>query len=721
MKAEQNKMIKNDGMDEKRHILVVDDDKLILKVAEDILEGSYVVSGTRSGEEAIAFLETSIPDLILLDLHMPGMDGRETMHLIMNNKKWKNIPIIFLTADTKPETETECLYLGASDFITKPFVPQVVLSRISRIIELNDLRTDLETRLEKKTKLVEKVTLNSIMAIANTIDAKDTYTSGHSIRVAKCSEEIARRLGWGEAEIQNIHYIALLHDIGKIGIPDSILNKPARLGNEEFAIIKKHPVIGGEILKDIHMIEHVAEGALYHHERYDGKGYPHGLKGEEIPLHARIVGIADAYDAMTSNRVYRAKLSDEQVISEFERCRGTQFDPELTDLFLDMLREGFHVPYVDHHTAEEAGLVGESNKLLNKVLIEYTTEVKNNAMKDVLTGLYNRRYAESRITELMGRSHTGAMFMIDLDNFKYINDTFGHIAGDRALKIFANTLLANTEKEDVVCRIGGDEFIVFLAGATDREEMARKAQAIIDSLTIKMKELDYHSMMSVSIGIAVHPFDGRSYETLYSNADKSLYYVKKNGKNSYCFYSDDRRNELQSETATDLANIQYLIEGRTSMEKGAFHVDYDEFKQLYRYISRCVKRNHQMVQTLLFTLSPNPAANFTNMIPDEAMNALELSIVSSLRMVDVETKYSSVQYIVILMDSNADNGKVVAERVAGKFYKTYAGSDVSLSYDIRTMQPQGENNLFENISEDSLAENSLPEDSLIEDRVHNRD
>lgn len=713
MKSGQRENIKSDILDEKRHILVVDDDKLILKVAEDILEGSYQVSGVRSGEEALVFLETFSPDLILLDLHMPGMDGRETMNRIMNNRQWKNIPIIFLTADTKPETETECLYLGASDFITKPFVPQVVLSRISRIIELNDLRTDLETRLEKKTKLVEKVTLNSIMAIANTIDAKDTYTSGHSIRVAKCSEEIARRLGWEEAEIQNIHYIALLHDIGKIGIPDSILNKPARLGNEEFAIIKKHPVIGGEILKDIHMIEHVAEGALYHHERYDGKGYPHGLKGEEIPLCARIVGIADAYDAMTSNRVYRSKLSDEQVISEFERCRGTQFDPELTDLFLEMLKEGFHVPYVDHHTAEEeGGIVGESNKLLNKVLIEYTTEVKNNAMRDVLTGLYNRRYAESRITELLGRSLSGAMFMIDLDNFKYVNDTFGHIAGDRALKIFANALLANFSKEDVVCRIGGDEFIVFLAGATDREEMAQKAQAIIDSMMIKMKELDYHSLMSVSIGIAVHPFDGRSYEALYSNADKSLYYVKKNGKNSYCFYSDDRRNELQSATATDLANIQYLIEGRTSMEKGAFHVEYDEFKQLYRYISRCVKRNHQMVQTLLFTLSPNPAANFTNMIPDEAMNALELSIVSSLRMVDVETKYSSVQYIVILMDSNADNGKIVAERVVGKFYKTYAGSDVSLSYDIRTMQPQGEINLFED---------ALEENGMTEDHVHNVD
>jgi len=153
-------------------------------------------------------------------------------------------------------------------------VPMVMHRRISRIIELNELRYDLETQLELKTRQVEKVTLNSIMAIANTIDAKDKYTCGHSARVARCAEEIARRLNWSEEELQNLHYVALLHDIGKIGVPDSILNKPTRLSDSEFAIIKKHPITGSEILKDIKMLEHVEEGALYHHERWDGSGYP---------------------------------------------------------------------------------------------------------------------------------------------------------------------------------------------------------------------------------------------------------------------------------------------------------------------------------------------------------------------------------------------------------------------------------------------------------------
>ena len=265
-------------------VLIVDDDEFHLKVAGNILKKNYSIHTAQSGEATLKFLEKNLPRLILLDLHMPGMDGRETMKRIQENDIWKKIPIIFLTADNNPEIENECLLLGALDFITKPFVPMVMQSRISRIIELAELQNDLERKIVEKAELVEKVSLNSIMVIANTIDAKDAYTSGHSMRVAQCAAAIARRLNWTEDEIQNIHYVALLHDIGKIGVPDSILNKPGLLSTEEFDVIKKHPVIGNDILKDIHMIKNVAEGALYHHERYDGRGYPVGLAGEMIPI-----------------------------------------------------------------------------------------------------------------------------------------------------------------------------------------------------------------------------------------------------------------------------------------------------------------------------------------------------------------------------------------------------------------------------------------------------
>ena len=177
-----------------KHILIVDDNKTNLVLAKQELSKEYQVTPVLSGMQALQFLEKMHTDLILLDINMPEMDGKETMRMIRENEEWAKIPIIFLTADSSPETEAKCLSDGADDFIAKPFVPQVMKSRISRILELNELRNDLETRLEEKTKEVELVTLNAIMAIAKTIEAKDRYTSGHSERVAKCSVAIAKRL-----------------------------------------------------------------------------------------------------------------------------------------------------------------------------------------------------------------------------------------------------------------------------------------------------------------------------------------------------------------------------------------------------------------------------------------------------------------------------------------------------------------------------------------------
>lgn len=326
-----------------KHILIVDDNKTNLVMAKQELAAEYQVTPVISGAQALAFLEKKHTDLILLDISMPEMDGRETMQRIREHKAWSHIPIIFLTADSSPQTEAQCLSDGADDFIAKPFVPQVMRSRISRILELHDLRNDLEAKLKEKTKQLELVTLNAVMAIAKAIEAKDSYTSGHSDRVASCSVAIAMRLGWEEERVTNLQYVALLHDIGKIGVPDAVLNKPLCLNAEEVEIIRQHALSGGEILKAIHTIPNLQNGALYHHERYDGKGYPMGLKGEEIPIEARIISIADTYDAMTSDRAYRKRLTKENVLSELRKGRGTQFDPALLDLFVSMLEDGFSI------------------------------------------------------------------------------------------------------------------------------------------------------------------------------------------------------------------------------------------------------------------------------------------------------------------------------------------------------------------------------------------
>lgn len=324
-----------------KHILVVDDNKTNLTLVKNELSKKYQVTPVISGFQALKFLEKKLPDLILLDLSMPEMDGRETMNRIRENGRWAKIPIIFLTADSTPETEEQCLADGADDFIAKPFVPQVMQRRVERILELYELRNNLEIRLAQKERQVERVTLNAVMAIANMIEAKDAYTSGHSNRVAKCAVAIAAHLGVDEEELINIKYMALLHDIGKIGVPDAVLNKPLSLDDEEFAIMKKHPAKGFDILKNFSTIPNLHYGALYHHERYDGKGYPIGLQGEDIPFQARIIAIADTYDAMTSDRSYRKALSTDVVIEELSKSRGVQFDPQIVDVFIGMLKNGF--------------------------------------------------------------------------------------------------------------------------------------------------------------------------------------------------------------------------------------------------------------------------------------------------------------------------------------------------------------------------------------------
>lgn len=667
-------------------ILVVDDDAFNVRVAEDLLKENYSVHSVLSGQEALDYLQENTPRLILLDIFMPGMDGRETMRRIRENSQWKKIPIIFLTGDNKPSTEKECLMQGAADFVTKPFVPIVMKSRISHTLELAELQNDLESKLEEKTRLVEKVSLNAIMTIANVIDANDEYTAGHSKRVAKCAAAIAKRLNWPEDEIQNLTYIALLHDIGKIGVPDAILNKPTQLSDEEFAIIKSHSIIGNDILKDVYMIKDVAQGALYHHERYDGKGYPFGVKGEDIPLCARIIGIADAYDAMTSNRIYRHKLDPETVIEEFENGRGTQFDPNLTDLFLDMLRSGFDVTKEEWDLPLGGDLAIENSDMLSKALTSYSEGFQDKTTTDLLTGLHNGSYAQKLIEELLEEKHYGALLLMDLDDLKQVNDLLGHIVGDVALKMMADALRTNTSQKDVICRLSGDEFIVFLTDMIGRREIVQKVQKIQETFAESLRRLDCGNATSISTGISICPMDGKNYDMLTRNAGKALYYVKRNAKGRYSFYSQERIGDKEQKTSTDLSYIRDILEGRTKEEpQGALRVNYKDFNQLYKYIQRGVKRNNQQVQTLLFTLSVEDNEDLC-LGSEEPMKTLELAVASSLRMVDVGTRYSSMQYIVILMDTDLENGRKVADRVAKQFYRMYGGKGVVVSYDIETMQ-----------------------------------
>ena len=322
-------------------IVVVDDDAIILRNADSVLSGAgFRVTCLKSGKMLLDYMDKNPADMLLLDIRMPEMDGFEALQALRDRERKaskKATPVIFLTANDDGESETRGLSLGAMDFIRKPFVPEALKLRVSNLLELIRLQNDLHREVEKKTAELENLSVHVVQALAEAIDAKDNYTNGHSTRVAEYSKEIAKRYGYSPERQEEIYMMGLLHDVGKIGIPDEIINKPGRLSDEEFAIIKEHPEKGAKILSSVPEMPKLATGARWHHERFDGRGYPDGLKGDEIPEEARIIAVADAYDAMTSSRSYREKMPVENVISELKKGMGTQFDERFAKIMLEMI------------------------------------------------------------------------------------------------------------------------------------------------------------------------------------------------------------------------------------------------------------------------------------------------------------------------------------------------------------------------------------------------
>ena len=331
---------KENDDEENKWVAVVDDDRTNLILAENILKQLNLrVTTLSSGEALLELLKEDKPDLILLDIMMTGMDGMETFMRMKREYTDMTPPVIFLTADESAEAEKRCLELGAMDFIKKPFTPDVFKLRVKHTIELVHLQQNLSEAVARKTKENERLSLRVVQTLAEAIDAKDNYTNGHSTRVAGYAREIGRRAGYTTKQQEEIYMMGLLHDVGKIGIPDDVINKPGKLTPEEFEVIKTHSRVGARILRKIEEMPKLVEGARWHHERYDGQGYPDGLAGEGIPEEARIIAVADAYDAMSSRRSYRGILPQEKVREEIINGRGTQFDPGFADIMLAMIDE----------------------------------------------------------------------------------------------------------------------------------------------------------------------------------------------------------------------------------------------------------------------------------------------------------------------------------------------------------------------------------------------
>lgn len=511
-----------------KHILIVDDSDLIRLAASNVLKTRYKISTAKNGQEALDFLRKYPVDLLLMDLDMPEMGGIETLKQMKLDNSLGTIPVIFLTGNNRAQIEASCLALGAQDFIYKPFNPPVMLCRVARVIELDCLKKNLEAEVIKKTKEVEKLTLQTITAFADSIDVRIGHTNRHSFHVAKYAEQVGRLLGFSELELRDLFYAALLHDIGKIGIPDFILNKPEPLSADEYNIIKRHPEIGGRILKEITVVPFLSIAASTHHEWFNGNGYPLGLKGEEIPLVGRIIALADAVDAMCSERVYRPRLTTKQAAAELIRCAGTQFDPFLAKIMAAVLEWGVDL-------SEDDGMQSTHGNLLETVMNEYMKV----SQKDSLTGLWNRAYVEKNIELLcQDPDARGAFILIDVDNFKFVNDEQGHQMGDAYLRLLGECICLELQGEDFAGRLGGDEFVIFFDNVWNREDVRERVDRLLSRLEAAADSRDA-PRATVSAGIAMMPEDGNSFSTLYHNSDKSLYYVKRRGKNSIFFFSQE--------------------------------------------------------------------------------------------------------------------------------------------------------------------------------------
>jgi putative two-component system response regulator len=310
-------------------ILVVDDNphaRELLRAA--LMAEGYTVTLAEGGEEALAKVAEEVPELILLDINMPGLNGYEVCSRLKGTEATRLIPIIFLTSMSDLEDRLRGIEVGADDFLTKPFRKVELLARAKSLLRVKRLNDRLENAE------------NVLFALANAIEAKDPYTEGHIFRVATLALKLGRRLGLSAEHQESLWKGGILHDIGKIGVPDAILNKAGRLTPEETAQMQVHAIVGERICQPLRSIRYLLPVIRHHHEKFNGTGYPDGLRGEAIPITARIVGIVDMYDALITDRPYRPRLSREEAfgILRAGAADGT-LDPELVASFITMVRE----------------------------------------------------------------------------------------------------------------------------------------------------------------------------------------------------------------------------------------------------------------------------------------------------------------------------------------------------------------------------------------------
>lgn len=321
------------------NILVVDDVETNVDILVAILSDDYDISVALDGPSALEYVAEETPDLILLDIMMPGIDGYEVCRQLKANISTRNIPVIFVTAMGEVEDEAKGFELGAVDYITKPVSPPIVRARVRTHLALYDQNRELERKVRQRTAELYATRQEIIRRLGRAAEFKDNETGLHVVRMSYYAKLIAQAAGFSAEHAELLLNAAPMHDIGKIGIPDKILRKPGKLDAEEWEVMQRHTTMGAEILgaQPSELLQMAKMIALTHHEKWNGKGYPEGLAGEVIPIESRIVAIADVFDALTNERPYKKAWSVEDAVALIKRESGEHFDPMLVDAFLKAL------------------------------------------------------------------------------------------------------------------------------------------------------------------------------------------------------------------------------------------------------------------------------------------------------------------------------------------------------------------------------------------------
>ena len=542
---------------EKQKILIVDDSEMNRALLVDILEEQYEVVEAENGVEAISVLSKQRTDfsLLLLDIMMPEMNGFEVLAYI-NKYHWNdNFAVIMISADDSPANIKRAYDLGAFDYISRPFDSTIVQRRISNTMFLYARQQRLEKIIAEQFHEQEKNNKLMISILSHIVEFRNGESGLHILHVNTITKYLLKQLvrltdqyHLSKADISLISTASALHDIGKISISDAILNKPGRLTAEEFEVIKTHSVVGANMLLDLPieqqeapLIKVASEICRWHHERYDGNGYPDGLKGEEIPIAAQVVALADVYDALTSERCYKKAYSHEEALKMILEGQCGAFNPSLL-LCLQEIADTLESELMEVSPEQETKNIQDiRNKIDYDRLFSYEKYTflsrKQRHLKllyiDSLTSVYNRRYYDEQFQRA---DDIQAMVVIDVDNFKHINDNYGHDVGDIVLQRIAQSVLSCVRKTDAVIRYGGDEFVIifFSIPADIFEKKLERIRHSVDCLIID----EYPELhMSVSIG-GVYGI-GNTKE-LFKAADNMMYQSKKvKNQVSICFLNEE--------------------------------------------------------------------------------------------------------------------------------------------------------------------------------------